>query len=1265
MPTFRRSPKRSISKKEDGSFNFSEPISAKPPLKPQEEKKRGIFRSSPKSKNRKNKNQPQSLQTQEIVMSPSQEEGSVLDVGATKMIEQKFVPFQHVKYVEDDDSSDGGGIEAILDADDLSIEEKPSMSRQLQYQNPYPSEDQDLTDDDKSLSSLKIGAMNKAKRREFIKNHLKQEANKNFRKNASSPFETIHQSGSFTKHSILPSRMETAVDTFTTFASPNFIDPWKTKDQFSDSASGIDNFDFPSDPFAEFDQNYATNSPKRSQAIAHNPMVTASPVANRVFGFTPTRKSAKKIEGDIPDALSHPFSQYDANITSAPSDEQGKRSLNVSIPPPPPPEEKDVNLTHDSSEVALASPQFDRRKLRHKVATERSSPYTPSPAKQSSRSNTPLSFGRHSPFARPLKNIHMGSDAVSVDASSIGESIQTAMDAVHINDFMKLSEEERVQAYCDLFQVAAETIKDVEDKQYVINDMNQKVGNLVDRITAMENDKIRLEEKDEQVMRENEELRSIVKNGTGVVDKIRSFGSSNGGNSPNELKMLRTELESKDVIIDALQRSMDEWKKETREAFDISSFDFSEKESYSRVEVEELRIQLMRAQQQSVADAEAKIIELKREHEAILEEKDQKIQNQSELITEQKSMILESRQEIQEQLRIIDELRTDVSQKDADILNLEQKISNLGNIVEDDTVSISQNASVEQKSEGAVARAKRNLELNKSIPAGTVKARVAMAASRAMKHASGVSSSMTKDSSVKRNLATFNGSPIVLPGVQTITQEDHKQVLSELREKNSIIDKLKREMKYEISKLIEERDAYENNLEDAIAAHDEAMKEMEDRETSLLDEIKDLKSQSSVGNGVSSGKITKEDENKFADVEEGYKHEIEGLIAEKKEYKKVISDMKKCHKDEINKLLEEKTKYKRQAEEVEESLKEEISRLSSEKLYFEQHISSLEDQIRELESKKLEDRPLKDNSASGNSAHEVGEATSEAATTPASQEIEEVSRENDRLKENIKSLQDEIETVGGLLEETIMSIKEKDDEIEALRAGTEGKGVLGRLTGGGKQHTITNLSKYTDEEIKQLERICKLHQLTIIRQRNQAKEMMKKLDETSKKLAVYQSGTNPNEDKLANLESRLSEGVENAEANSDVHAEYIVALKEKANQDQSRIEELQNETKVLKDRIETLKEKANVEIVLKSQVDDLSRALEARELELKALDESYSGKSKKKLESMRRSTSSTFSVEDLDDDLSPDDLKEIIAKKDKMIGQLKIKINGLEQVSML
>eukprot|EP00979_Chaetoceros_neogracilis_P017877 scaffold10443_cov267-Chaetoceros_neogracile.AAC.1 len=75
-----------------------------------------------------------------------------------------------------------------------------------------------------------------------------------------------------------------------------------------------------------------------------------------------------------------------------------------------------------------------------------------------------------------MSDVNIDASSGASVSSSIGASIETADDlpVLHMADFMKLSEAERVQAYCDLFEVAADTMKDLEEKRQEIQSMGKK-----------------------------------------------------------------------------------------------------------------------------------------------------------------------------------------------------------------------------------------------------------------------------------------------------------------------------------------------------------------------------------------------------------------------------------------------------------------------------------------------------------------------------------------------------------------------------------------------------------------------------------------------------------------------------------------------------------------------------------------------------------------------------------------------------------------------
>ena len=95
-------------------------------------------------------------------------------------------------------------------------------------------------------------------------------------------------------------------------------------------------------------------------------------------------------------------------------------------------------------------------------------------------------------------------------------------------------------------------------------------------------------------------------------------------------------------------------------------------------------------------------------------------------------------------------------------------------------------------------------------------------------------------------------------------------------------------------------------------------------------------------------KVTKEDENKFSELEEGYRAEIEGLLAEKEKCEDRLKKLEAANKDQDNKARESRSKYERQLEEIEEAYQDELKRMVGEKKRLEKLISALEQDVNDL-----------------------------------------------------------------------------------------------------------------------------------------------------------------------------------------------------------------------------------------------------------------------------------------------------------------------------
>mmetsp|Transcript_5153 Transcript_5153/g.9791 ORF Transcript_5153/g.9791 Transcript_5153/m.9791 type:complete len:1612 (+) Transcript_5153:450-5285(+) len=1390
MPTFRRSPRRlrhNQRKEEDGSFNFQPDAVNTTTVSDavvtatgssdiykinksssynhsdydnddstdgdgdDNSYKRRFFRSSPKKKNRK------SLQNQEKVSGVTSKKGNMLsfdDGSISHVIEKEFVPFHTMKHSypkvlepvnsfqrSGKDSNDNDESKPSSPREQLGISARKSSGNANYHEhedtdegdNDYTDDNGgDETDDDESLrskNSLKISAMNKAKRREFIKQHLKQESRK---EGVVSAFETnIQPSSSFTasSHLILPPRIETATETFETFrqvggdhqqSDSDYMDPWAphvTSDDGKVVGSNDKMFDFPSDPFAEFDAQHAIDVQKEKISGSIH-------VVNKVFGFTPTRKGIKSRAGVVPKR-----GERDESKSENVNDSMGP----VLRPSSPLLHHDDMDTTRDSSEIAIAPPPLDQQIRHHKKkdADRNSLPVVKLKSSTNKYPPTKTTRRKNLLYDRPMNDVSFPTSSEESISSSIGESSEAcpSLHLVHIEDFMKLDEADRLQAYSDLFALAADTMKDVDDKRQEIQHMNSKVDDLVKRVTEMEIDRESFEKKNEIAKKEILHMRGIIKsNGTGMSKTGNLSAVSSMATLPDELTMLKSELESKDIIIEALKNSIEEWKnqeqhtKQALDKFTVSNIDIGEKPSYTKAEVGILRKRLMQAHENVVKDYEARIAEVKRKCDEVVAEKESKLKYQSSLIEQQKTVIVEARQEIQEKERLINDLRTGVSRKETTTFLPDHKNSSNSNTGEERDRNDTDDFFQPNQTHSS-----RVLDVN--IPAGTVKARVAMAASRAMKNASMVSGyspfSRTKDSQDSQQKSN--------KGQQLDERDEHieksrialESEISKLTtEKNGCIELLEQEkekLALELNKVTKEKENAECQIKELLKIQREQIDTIEEQKVGIekklmnlgledlselgkfIDENDQLRAEISVLNQQLANNIprkrTKEDENKFADIEDNYKAEIEGLISEKEELQNKIYLIEISHKEVLQTLTQEKEEYKRMYHELQVTHDEEMSILMTQKNIFEKQISDLKTRLADIEHQKvskvsvsdMSNLDIQDDEEILN--HEVGEATCETETNANGsnkaglQELDDMMKQNQLLSQKVRSLEDEIETVSGLLEETIMSIKEKDDEIEALRDGSNnGKGVLGILGGQGakgtEQKKVKNFSHYTDEEIKQLERICKLHQLTIIRQRSQAKAMKMELDEALTQVEKYKAEIKVNEEKVSVLESQFADLNKTTKKNPEttvdttsdcaddtrcsivkVDAAYLSSLEHAASKDKATIEGLLNEKRILKERILSMKEHLNVESILRAKVDDLSSSLEARDLELKHLEEAYKARRsivQRPVCGLSGGVENAYEMYD-HDECTVDELKEIIAHRDKMVAQLKTQITHLEQ----
>eukprot|EP01083_Nonionella_stella_P115097 340843_1 len=271
-----------------------------------------------------------------------------------------------------------------------------------------------------------------------------------------------------------------------------------------------------------------------------------------------------------------------------------------------------------------------------------------------------------------------------------------------------------------------------------------------------------------------------------------------------------------------------------------------------------------------------------------------------------------------------------------------------------------------------------------------------------------------------------------------------------------------------------------------------------------------------------------------------------------------------------NKVLQQLREKETIIKELEDSHETEVNTLKKEKREIETRASSLEKELMDIKSQIISDTQQ-------NIAPKSVELPSKEEASMS--KIESLRNEKTALSSKVQNLEEEIEDVSGLLQETILSIKgwndEMDDqEVEKQNAEASSVGVLGRFGS-----TITQsvrrvtTNQYTDEEVRQLEKLAKIHQLSVMRQREKIRSLEEELNKSTSTLEQVLAEANLSEEKVSVLETQfaaLNKDVENnANASSSdagvtsgsiikIDAAHIISMEAKLNQNKGTIVELKN-----------------------------------------------------------------------------------------------------------
>jgi len=240
-------------------------------------------------------------------------------------------------------------------------------------------------------------------------------------------------------------------------------------------------------------------------------------------------------------------------------------------------------------------------------------------------------------------------------------------------------------------------------------------------------------------------------------------------------------------------------------------------------------------------------------------------------------------------------------------------------------------------------------------------------------------------------------------------------------------------------------------------------------------------------------------------------------------------------------------------------------------------------------------------------------------------ETSSLHKENKQLLEKVKMFEKEVDNVSALLAETIKAVKGKENEIESIKLldGDKCEGGMFSRFITRKNDKSRLASEQPDTDMEHLVRVCKVHQFTVLKQRNQISKMQKTLEDNQVNLSRTALEAKSSEEKIAALENQfmeLNEAKENNEIKSSlsneslagrgpsiikIDAGYVSTLESDLSERSTNIKELRNQLNEEQARYSVLKEKVELTNDLHDEVATLSIQIKARDATISALEISY------------------------------------------------------------
>jgi len=267
----------------------------------------------------------------------------------------------------------------------------------------------------------------------------------------------------------------------------------------------------------------------------------------------------------------------------------------------------------------------------------------------------------------------------------------------------------------------------------------------------------------------------------------------------------------------------------------------------------------------------------------------------------------------------------------------------------------------------------------------------------------------------------------------------------------------------------------------------------------------------------------------------------------------------------------------------------------------------------------------------------------------AAYQIEFAKRDLERsgFTDKIRSLEEEVENVSSLLAETVSSVRENKAQENRLQensrnrpfkpstfaGGIMGLGRLGRRRRLSRIHGDISVEEGGDgDEVQQLEKICKVHQFTILKQRKEMTNLRQiieengvEIDSLNAEIKTMAEDSKADEVKISVLESQfieLNEAKEAADLKASstpkssggvltptsptsiiqIDAAYVSTLKSNAFDNSITIQELKTELEKQQAENKSLNEKLELEEHLRKEIAALTIKVEARDSTISAME---------------------------------------------------------------